>query len=389
VGGNGIGRARMDIGVVAQNVVRRDGQGQVTVELCRALVRQGHNVTVYAHRVDHELSDDVDTVIIPAVSAPQLIDDLAFLIRATRSVRHSGHDAVVTIGPTAFPRTRWLYHTQFSHDGWRATWTPSTRPPLPHRLHARIAGALERWSARRADVVIATTRQLAHETLGTDRLDARVAVASLGVDATDFTTFADRATARDALHLPPDAIIAGFLGGYATGRKGLDVLLDAMALAPTCEQLHLAIAGNGPAEAVRRRAQTLGIGAQVSVLGFADPRLVLAASDMVVVPSTYEPFSLVAVEAAAAGRPVVITACAGAAPIVAPGAIVVTRADACLVRDAIDALAHDPNRRHELGAAGNAAVAGLTWEAAMDHLAAIVTTADHARPDRAARVRMP
>jgi glycosyltransferase involved in cell wall biosynthesis len=179
-------------------------------------------------------------------------------------------------------------------------------------------------------------------------------------------------------------VVIGFLGGYATGRKGLTPLLDAIALEPP-SRLHLAIAGSGPADAVRQQARSLGIDAHVSVLGFADPRAVLAASDIVVVPSTYEPFSLVAVEAAAASRPVIITACAGAATVVAAGAIVVANADARLLRAAIDELAADPTRRRELGVAGRAAVAALTWESAMDHLAALVTDSevtgsDHARP---------
>ena len=46
----------MNVGVVAQNVVRMDGQGRVTVEFVRGLLRHGHDVTVYAHRIDDEYS---------------------------------------------------------------------------------------------------------------------------------------------------------------------------------------------------------------------------------------------------------------------------------------------------------------------------------------------
>lgn len=93
-------------------------------------------------------------------------------------------------------------------------------------------------------------------------------------------------------------------------KKGLDVLLDALVLVPGA---YLWIAGDGPLESeLKSQAERLGLNERVRFLGWrTDREALLAAADIVVFPSRYEPFGTVTVEAWAAGVPLVATAAQG------------------------------------------------------------------------------
>ncbi|MGH7336559.1 MAG: glycosyltransferase family 4 protein, partial [Myxococcota bacterium] len=371
---------RLEIGLVCQNVVRRDGQGRVSLEVARALLQRGHAVTVYAHRLDDELAGRVAFRRIPRPPGPQLVDDLVFLVVATLFVRRASHDSVCVLGPTALPRRPFAYDAQFSHRGWRRTWTRATRPGLYHRIHARIIGALETFVARRADRVISSTAALGAELLA--GAEAKTVVVPNGVDLSEFTTpdASERAAARERFGLGDRDLAIGFFGGWTTPRKGLDPLLRALALSTDGEKLLLA--HEGDRSALQERTRELHVGERVHVAGFEPPRTVLAACDLVCVPSLYEPWSLVAFEAAASGVPVVISADAGAAAHLEGAAAVVEAPEPELLREAIDRLRTDPGERRRLASAARRAAEALTWEAAMVHAAEVIEeiAVSHASP---------
>ena len=127
----------------------------------------------------------------------------------------------------------------------------------------------------------------------------------------------DRAAARRALNLPaePTALFVGRLERL----KGVDILVRAAALADVEPPLHLVIVGGDAADAperarLRALAVAQGIGERIHFLDAVD-RDTLAqyyrAADVCVVPSYYESFGLVAVEALACGTPVIATRVGG------------------------------------------------------------------------------
>lgn len=351
----------LDVALVIQNAVRRDGQGRVMVEIASELVRRGHRVTVYSHRLDEQLADRVAFRPIPHAPGPQIVDDVAMLLRVSRAVRRGNHDVACALGHTAVTRCPLVLNLQFSHRGWRESWTRASRPALRHRLHVRTAAALEALCVRRADRVIASTPVLAREVA--EGRDVEVSVVPNGVDLDEFdlVTPAERSKARTDFGLQPDEFAVAFLGDYHTPRKGLDQLLLAVAAGPTDERL--VVAARGDDDGLLRRAGELGIVDRVILAGFASPRTVMAAADAVAVPSLYEPFSLVAVEAAACGVPVVLSARAGAAALLGPGAVIVDDPEnPSHIRTALDAVRADPGLREDVVAGGRRAVAGLTWE---------------------------
>ena len=126
--------------------------------------------------------------------------------------------------------------------------------------------------------------------------------------------------------------------------KGVDVLIHALARARADAQL--AIVGSGPGHAACvTLAQQLGIADRVRFLGVRnDIEHILAAADVVVVPSLWdEAFGLVVIEAMAAGAPVIVTRSGAMPDIVDHGrcGMVVPKGDAAALAVAINRLIDD------------------------------------------------
>jgi glycosyltransferase involved in cell wall biosynthesis len=160
---------------------------------------------------------------------------------------------------------------------------------------------------------------------------------------------------REALGAPADAPLALALGRLHES-KAFDVLLAAVALVPL---LHLWLAGAGDlAAALKRQARALGIADRVRFLGWReDVAGLLAAADMVVVPSRREPLGNVVIEAWAAGRPVIAAASVGPRALIADGdnGLLVPVDDASALAAALARAAADGALRRRLAAAGRAA----------------------------------
>jgi glycosyltransferase involved in cell wall biosynthesis len=246
----------------------------------------------------------------------------------------------------------------------------SPRPPLVVTLHnalpdragplRRVLATAERATVRAADVVLAASGDLAANARRLGARDVRVAPVS-------------------APPLPPatrsrDEVRAGL--GLADGRplvlavgrlhpqKGYDVLLDAAASWTGERRPLVAIAGDGPLQeelAARVRAQRL----PVTLLGRRDDVAdLLAAADLVVLPSRWEARSLTAQEALRAGTPLVATRTGGLPELLGDGALLVPPGDPAALADAVAGLLADPARAAALAAAGRAQAAGWPDEAA-------------------------
>lgn len=135
--------------------------------------------------------------------------------------------------------------------------------------------------------------------------------------------------------------------GRLVRQKGFDVLIDAMAALPPTTRLD--IVGDGPL----RDTLTARAGPNVRLLGRVDdlPER-LATADVVVVPSRWEGFGLVAAEAMAAGAPVVASDVDGLRDVVGDAGVLVPPADPRALAAAIAALLADPARRLAASAQG-------------------------------------
>lgn len=126
-----------------------------------------------------------------------------------------------------------------------------------------------------------------------------------------------RARKRREWGIPDDAPLLAYVGsGFV--RKGVATALDAIVPYP---QLHLLVAGRDKnALRYRRRAGRLGIAARVHFLDAVDDaRPVYGAADALILPTLYDPFPNVCVEAFACGLPVFTSPMCGAADWIVEG----------------------------------------------------------------------
>jgi len=200
----------------------------------------------------------------------------------------------------------------------------------------------------------------------------KVCVVPAGVDTTRFRP-GDRAEARRLLDLPPDDPVILFVGRIDP-IKGIDVLVDALCglrsemwlTAPP--RLLLVGGGEGePAfETLIARASAHNLLDRIDFVGsvpHADLPNYYRAADVVAVPSFYESFGLVAVEAMACGTPVVASRAGGLAFTVDDGqtGYLVPHNDPDALAARLYAVLTDTPLRARLGAQATVAAQRFAW----------------------------
>lgn len=200
---------------------------------------------------------------------------------------------------------------------------------------------------------------------------ARVATVPCGVD-TDLFRPGDRAAARRALEVDGHPLLL-YVGRLAP-IKGLDTLLEAVACLRTrVPGARLLVVGgdideplDAHAAALRRRVERLGLDGAVRFVG-ARPQDVLpgyyAAADVTVLPSYYESFGMVALEAMACGSPVIASRVGGLVATVRDGVtgFLVPEGDGCALAARVEALLADPDLARRVGREGVRWAASHRW----------------------------
>ena len=180
---------------------------------------------------------------------------------------------------------------------------------------------------------------------------------------------------RASLDTPEDAKVLLVLSRMHRV-KGIDTMLDALAEVPGA---YLWLAGDGPERATyEAQAARLGLSGRVRFLGWRnDRKSLLEACDVVVLPSRYEPFGTVIVEAWAMGKPLVATRADGARQYVADGrtGLLCPIEDAPALAACLRRALGEPGLAKALAEAGHAAyLADFTRDIAIDRMIACYET---------------
>jgi glycosyltransferase involved in cell wall biosynthesis len=183
----------------------------------------------------------------------------------------------------------------------------------------------------------------------------KLELASNFVDLDRFRGLPSREDARRALDLPEDGPILICVASL-TEEKGQAHLLEAMRKvhAEIPDACLLLVGRDRGRTDLRALADEKGLGEAVELLGIReDIPLLLAASDISVLPSLREGLPLSLLESAAAGLPIVATSVGGIPEIVEDGVggILVAPQDPDALADALLALLRDPQRGREMGEA--------------------------------------
>jgi len=275
--------------VLSNSSFKWGGVHTVTELLARGLAARGHDVTVFC-RPDSELQQRMRTVApaVPILHGPDL--GPAVIARCARALVRARAQVVITIMDKDLRLT-----------GMAARL--AKLPVIARRANDQpLEGPWRRFFYQRVATHVVANSEATRRTL----LDSAPALRRRGIEVIrngiDVDTFASALPA--ALGLPGDAIVFGFVGRFDE-RKGVHELLDAWpAVAAAVPAAHLVLVGRGGLEAAAH--ERLGGDARVHFTGYrADVAALLRAFDVLVMPSHWEGFGLVAAEAMAAGVPVI------------------------------------------------------------------------------------
>ncbi len=388
------------------------GMNVYVLELSRRLAQLGLEVEVFTRATSSRLPDLVDAVpgvVVHHVHAgpfeglakadlpPQLCTFARDLLRTEAGHEHGWFDLVHShywlsgqVG--ALVRDRWsvpLAHTMHTMAKVKNDSLAEGDVPEPP---ARLLG--EQQVVDAADMLIANTDVEAKQLVNLYDADpTRVEVVPPGVDLQVFRPVG-QAVARARLGIPADAVVPLFAGRIQP-LKAPDILLRAVALLlyrePGLRDRLLVPVVGGPSgsgldrpTALVELARSLGIDDVVRFvppLEQADLATWYAAATVVVVPSYNESFGLVAVEAQAAGTPVIAAAVGGLPTVVRDGVsgLLVEGHDPRHYAAALDRVIGRPAYRDRLAAGAVAHAAEYSWDRTAQHTLSVYRLAASAR----------
>jgi glycogen(starch) synthase len=328
-------------------------------------VEERHGVVV--HRVPQPPfpRDDVEAFLSWVATMNEALAARAAWLAASErfDLVHSHDWLVADAARTTARRHRWpwlvtVHATEYGrHQGWVDKHPQSA-------IHAA-----ERAMARGADHVITCSRYMRSHVAHVFGVPARrITAMQNGIDVTDLEPVADDLDALRARFAAPGERLV-LLVGRLVYEKGFHLALDA--LAPVIRSrgdVRFVVAGTGTAEQeLRRQSRRLGLTRAGCFLGWVGDDMLHSlyrVADLCIVPSIYEPFGLVALEAMASGCLCVVADTGGLREVVPGDGTVGLRfasRDSVALRDILESVLADDALRARLTAEAREHVLRYDW----------------------------
>src|SRR3954452_8135488 len=226
-----------------------------------------------------------------------------------------GHDWLVAEAAYALahddgvPYLTTIHATEYvRHQGW------VDKHPQSH-IHA-----VETWMARNADHVITCSPYMRGHVADVYGLDEeRIDVIPNGIDPEDMQPVEDLDALRARFAQPDEPPV--LLVGRLVYEKGFQLALEALpGVIRRLGNVRFLVAGSGTHEAeLKKQAEKLGLREHGTFMGWIGDDMLHSLyriADLTVVPSIYEPFGLVALEAMASGCPCIVADTGGLREVV-------------------------------------------------------------------------
>jgi glycogen(starch) synthase len=357
-------------------------------KLAEALVRQGVVVDVLTRGVGEEPTtghpgvDEIGGVTVHRVPEPSWPRELDRFVAWVEQMNGDmlaagevlaeehrydlvhGHDWLVANASAALadrlevPYVTTIHATEHGrHQGWVQD------QPQSH-IHS-----VEQWMARRADEVIVCSYYMRGHVADIFDIDERrIAVIPNGIDPSELRPAGDLQALRREFAEPQEKLV--LFVGRLVYEKGFQLALEALpSVIDQVANVRFLVAGSGTHEAeLKAQAQRLGLTEYGGFLGWIGDDVLHSLyriADLCVVPSIYEPFGLVALEAMASGCPCIVADTGGLREVVPLGERVGLRfngGDAAHLGVMIERLLVDEQLRERLVTEASEHVLRFDWD---------------------------
>jgi glycogen(starch) synthase len=310
------------------------GLARHALKLAESLVAQGVEVHVLSRGYEESpLEEEVEGVVIHRVREPERPRELDQFVTW---IEHMNAD-MLAVGVEVGDRHDfdvvhghdWLVAVAGDHLANRF------RCPLVVTIHATEYGrhqgnvdehpqsyihGVERWMANRAERVVTCSAYMREHVADIYGLEEeRITVIPNGIDPSELVPLDDLEALRARFARPDERLV--LLVGRLVYEKGFQLALEALpGLIERLGAVRFVVAGSGTAEReLREQAGELGLDAHGTFLGWIGDDVLHSLyriADLTVVPSIYEPFGLVALEAMASGCPCLVADTGGLREVV-------------------------------------------------------------------------
>jgi UDP-glucose:(heptosyl)LPS alpha-1,3-glucosyltransferase len=366
------------------------GASRVAYELHRRLLRRGIDSLVLTGKLSGAVETEGDSIQLLAHPIVRLEDTIAplrrlvlvvsvplFTLLSTIAVRRmrGPSDIVISHGDSL------AGDIVIMHSVHRAAMAAMMRSgryaPLLNPLHwwifARNRFLFRRNRSRRIVVVGSRLKRemLQYYDVGEETL---VHIPN-GIDTETFSQEAttDRVQVRTELGIPLRAKVALF-AGHEFRRKGLEHVVRAASISSA--RPHVLVVGSDSPAPFRGLIRSLGLEDRVFFAGHRPdmPRM-YGASDVLILPTLYESFALVCIEAMATGLPVIATRVGGVEDYLIDGVNgFLTERDPDEIARHIDRLFTSPNVYHRVSAAAAQRALEYSWNRIADRYIDLIET---------------
>ncbi|MCZ8516500.1 glycosyltransferase family 4 protein [Paenibacillus filicis] len=336
-------------------------------------LKEDYNVTVVASSLNVTNPEGIKFIKIPVIKRPVPLRLILFSIFASLRLLFVKRDILHTTGAIVFNRAdfstvHYCHHGYLKAGGTRADSGVSRFRKWNSDIASFIARTMERivYHPNRTAKLLAVSNRVREEILADfPYAPEQVGYLPNGVDIDKFTVYESEAkkVLRQQYGVPEDGDILLFMGGDWP-RKGLNLVIEAFnKVADQFPELYLLVVGKGEREPYYKMVQPEHQDRVRFTGKQSEPQLWFGMSDIFVFPSSYETFSLVVHEAAAAGMVIISTKVGGVEDLITHhvnGFILERNSDE--IASALREILSAPERYRLYGERARARVKQLTWE---------------------------
>ena len=335
------------------------GTGRHVAMLAEGCAGRGLTVSAFGPDATRRLFPAVAFTAVDIAERPRPVRDTAAVLRLRRLLAGCAPDVVHAHGVRAGAAA--VLALTGAARGRRPTLQVTVHNMAPSgTMSGLVYLGLERLIARRADAVLCVSADLAGRMRRAGARDVALAVVPAPAAPPPSAEAVGKARAEMGASGRPVVLAVGRLAR----QKGFDVLLEAMTRLKDRDPVPLlVIAGDGPM-AGQLAARSRAAGADVRLLGQrADIPALLAAADVVAVPSRWEGQPLIVQEALRAGRPLVASRAGGIPELTGEtAALLIPAGDPVRLASALASVLDEPAQSGRLAAAALARAGTLPSE---------------------------